>query len=159
MNLYNLIEFENHIELLAKSNDGEIDEDQLKQLVELQTQSLIQIENLCKYLRNIDLLSEACDKEIERIKNLKEKANKRSNSIKNYLIPYIVKQGVVETNLFKLSVRKSKKVEVVNGFNNLAYCNVKEVVTPDKTAIKKAIESGIVIDGAELVETSNLQIK
>ena len=39
------------------------------------------------------------------------------------------------------------------------YKTVKVETTPDKTAIKKAIQEGEIIEGAHLEEKNNLQIK
>jgi small-conductance mechanosensitive channel len=159
MNLYNVIDLEKQIDNIAEKNEGELPEDLLEELINQQTQSLIHIENLCQYIKTIEYKIEACKTEEERIKNLREKAQNHINKIKSYLTPYIEKQKKIETNTFTLSIRKSKRVDLIDGFNNLEYCNVKEVVTPDKTAIKKAIEQGKKIEGAKLVENNNLQIK
>jgi hypothetical protein len=159
MNLYNTIELEKQIEFIAEHNEGEVEENLFQQLIEAQTQSIVQIENLCKYIRNLELGIDMCRQEEDRIHVMRQKAENKIESIKKYIMPYVQIKGKIDAGTFKLLVRESKKVEVVNGFNNPAYCNVKEVVTPDKIAIRKAIESGIVIDGAELVETGNLQIK
>jgi hypothetical protein len=159
MNLYNVIELEKQIEYIAEHNEGEIPEDKFQQLIEAQTQSLVQIENLCQYVRNLELGIDICKQEEERIYNMRKKADNRIESIKKYLTPYIQHEGNIEAGTFKLSIRKSKHVEIIPGFADMTYCNVKEVVTPDKVAIKKAIESGIAIEGAKLVEQGNLQIK
>lgn len=159
MNLYNVMDLENQIEYIAEHNEGEIPEEKLQELIEAQTQSIVQVENLCKYIRHLELGIEVCRAEENRIATMRKRAENRIENIKKYLTPYVQHEGNVEAGTFKLSIRKSKHVEVVPGFNDLTYCNVKEIVTPDKTAIKKAIESGIVIEGAKLVEQGNLQIK
>jgi hypothetical protein len=159
MNLYNVIDLEKQIEFIAEHNEGEIPEEKLQELIEAQTQSIVQIENLCKYIRHLELGTEICKAEESRIATMRKRAENRIENIKKYLTPYVQHEGNVEAGTFKLSIRKSKHVEVVSGFENKEYCNVKEVITPDKIVIKKAIESGIVIEGAKLIENSNLQIK
>jgi DNA-binding XRE family transcriptional regulator len=159
MNLYNTLELEKQIEFIAEHNEGEVEENLFQQLIEAQTQSIVQIENLCKYIRSLELGIDICKQEETRIATMRKKAENRIESIKKYLTPYVQHEGNIEAGTFKLSIRKSKRVELSDYFNSSEYCNVKEVITPDKTAIKKAIESGIVIEGAKLVEQGNLQIK
>ena len=66
----------------------------------------------------------------------------------------------IESDLFKLSLRRSEAVEVdmVEALPN-AFQNVKNVVTADKVAIKEAIKRGENVIGARIVENFNLQIK
>jgi DNA-binding XRE family transcriptional regulator len=162
MNLYNTLELEKQIEFIAAHNEGEVEENLFQQLIEAQTQSIVQIENLCKYIRSLELGIDICKQEETRIATMRKKAENRIESIKKYLTPYVEHENKVEAGTFKLSIRKSKHIELAEGFANLTnlnWCDVKEVFTPDKTKIKKAIESGVKIDGAKLVETGNLQIK
>ena len=74
-----------------------------------------------------------------------------SNALQNYGIEKI------ETPLVKMSFRKSSSVEVDETKLNQKW--FKYVATPDKTLIKQAIKEGEVIDGAEIVEKLNLQVK
>jgi hypothetical protein len=66
----------------------------------------------------------------------------------------------IESPLFKLSIRKSEAVEVdmLEGLPS-EFVNIKNVVTPDKIAIKEAIKRGEFVLGARLVDNFNLQIK
>ena len=61
---------------------------------------------------------------------------------------------------FTLSLRKSKSVEIIDAeLIPEAYRVVKTTETINKTEIKKAIESGIMVAGATIKENQNLQIK
>jgi hypothetical protein len=161
INLYEVVALENQIEHIAEQNDGEIPEELLKQLVEAQTQSLQQVENLVKYIRHLDLGISMCKDEENRIKTMREKAEKRIESIKKYLTPYVAKEGKIEIGTFKLSIRKSESV----GINNENYIPIEymiEVPTylkPDKNLIKKDLKVGKEIPGAWLEFHDNLQIK
>jgi len=69
--------------------------------------------------------------------------------------------GNFEAEFLKFSTRKSKQVEVNIDPNDLPkeFKTVKVTETPDKNAIKKAIEQGQEVTGCRIVENINLQIK
>ena len=69
--------------------------------------------------------------------------------------------GNFEVGFLKLSTRKSKSVEVNIDTNDLPkeFKSIKVTEAPDKTAIKKAIESGKEVEGCRIVENINLAIK
>jgi hypothetical protein len=161
MNLYEISSLENQIEKLAAENDGEITEEMMQALVEAETQSLVQIENLCKYIRKLDLGIEMCDAEIKRINTMKEKAGKRIEGIKKYLTPYVAKHGKIESGTFTLSTRKSESVDIID--KEKIPINYRTVIpetwNPDKKLIKDDIKKGVIVPGAELQEKDNLQIK
>jgi len=159
MNIYNTLELEKQIEYIAENNEGEIPDEMFKQLIEAQTKSIVQVENLCQYIRHLELGIDMCKAEENRINTIRKKAENRIASIKKYITPYVQHEGKIEAGTFTLSIRKSKRVDLVDDFSDLDYCNVKEVVTPDKAAIKKAIESGVDVPGAKIIEQDNLQIK
>jgi hypothetical protein len=161
INLYEVVTLENQIEHIAEQNDGEIPEELLRQLVEAQTQSLQQVENLVKYIRHLELGISMCKSEEERISTMRKKAEKRIESIKEYLTPYIAKEGKIEAGTFKLSVRKSDKVIIDNeGYINSKYMTiVPESYKPDKNLIKQDLKSGVAINGVHLEIIDNLQIK
>ena len=65
-----------------------------------------------------------------------------------------------ETSKCKLSFRKSKTVEVPNiDLLDPAFIVTKTEITPDKKAIKAAIEAGENVAGAFIEEKQNIQIK
>ena len=69
----------------------------------------------------------------------------------------------LKTDKFTFSVRKSKAV-VLNPFVEAEtlpdeYKTIKTTVTPNKKALKEAIENGVVIDGVEIVENESVAVK
>lgn len=161
MNLYEISNLENQIEQLAAANDGELSEEMLKALVEAETQSLVQIENLCKYIRKLELGIDMCKTEEERIKKMRDKADKRIDGIKKYLTPYVAKHGKIESGTFTLSTRESESVNILDE-NKIAlkyFTIIPESKKPDKKLIKKALKEGAKIPGAELQKNDNLVIK
>jgi hypothetical protein len=161
MNIYQTTEIENRIELSAALNNGEIDENLLKELVEAQTKSIEQIENLCKYIRHLEMFSENAMQEMARIAALKARANNRIDSIKRYLAPYVKERGKLDAGTFTLSTRQSESVDLDENFDtqNPEYNTQTVSWKPDKKKIKDAFKAGAVIDGVSMVYKNNLQIK
>ena len=63
-----------------------------------------------------------------------------------------------ENKRFKISWRKSEKVEITNE-DVIPAEFVKQTISFDKLAMKDAMKHGNVIDGVQLVETQSIQIK
>lgn len=63
-----------------------------------------------------------------------------------------------ESKRFKISWRKSEKVEITNE-DVIPAEFVKQTISFDKLAMKDAMKNGNVIDGVKLVETQSIQIK
>jgi hypothetical protein len=161
MNLYELKSLEDRIDTIAENNLGEVPEALMEELVAEQCKSVQNIENLVKYIRNLELGVDMCDTEIERIKKMKDKSDKRISGIKKYLLPYVVSHGKVTTGTFTLTTKKSKSVNIIDEKQiPLAYMHKIPVqLKPDKDMIKKDITAGKTVPGAELKENNNLQIK
>jgi hypothetical protein len=160
MNLFNIIELENEIEQLASENNGEIPEDKFEALIVAQTTAVQKIENICNYVNYLEGIIDQAKKETDRITAIKKRAEKRITDIKAYLTPYVLSKEKVTAGLYTLSIRTSKAVEITDEAKiPKQYMTVKVTESPDKTAIKKAIELGEAVDGANIVENKNLQIK
>ncbi|KPJ21796.1 siphovirus Gp157 family protein [Streptococcus phocae subsp. phocae] len=66
----------------------------------------------------------------------------------------------VDAGAFKVSLRKSKKVEILDETKiPLDYMQEKIEYKPMKSEISKALKAGIDISGVELIETESLQVK
>lgn len=160
MNIFQIgSEYQNIIALIEQNN-GDLSED----LHEAYINSREELNNKAKayiyVIRNKENLIENIDAEIERLREMKKQTEREIDRIKNYLLLAVDQFGNFETGLHKISNRISKSVEVTD--SNLLpkeYLKEKIELTPDKNAIKKAIESGSDIPGALLVTKSNLQIK
>jgi uncharacterized coiled-coil DUF342 family protein len=152
-------EYQNIIALIEQNN-GEMSDD----LHEAYINSRDELNNKAKayiyVIRNKENLISNIDAEIDRLKEMKKRTVNEIDRIKNYLSMAVDTFGNFETGLHKISNRISKSVEITD-CNQLPkeYLKEKIEISADKTAIKKAIESGINISGALLVTKSNLQIK
>jgi seryl-tRNA synthetase len=118
--------------------------------------------NYAKVIVNIQSDADAIDGEIKRLKAMKESKERAitrlKEAVKNAMLVSSIEK--IESPLFKLSIRKSEAVEVdmLEGLPS-EFVNIKNVVTPDKIAIKEAIKRGEFVLGARLVDNFNLQIK
>lgn len=118
--------------------------------------------NYAKVITNIQSDSDAIDSEIKRLKAMKETKDRALNRLKEALREAMLVSGIdkIESSLFKLSLRRSESVEVdvVDALPS-EFINIKNVITPDKVAIKEAIKRGENVIGARIIENFNIQIK
>lgn len=151
----NLYEINNAMQECINLETGEID---LELFEKLQLEKDEKIENIALWIKNLSSDVESMENEKkafeERIKACKNKVS----SLKAYL-EMVLNGEKFQTSRCSITFRKSKSIEVTDisklEKNYLKYAEP----TADKTAIKKAIESGVTVVGASLVENLNVQIK
>ena len=124
---------------------------------ELEVKSIAYVE----VIKQRESLNERIDNEIKRLQALKKSNDTLVSRLKNNLLNAVNLFGNYDAGFIKLSTRKSKQVVVDYDVNDLPkqYKTVKVTETPDKIAIKKALESGETVYGCRLVENVNLSIK
>ena len=159
MRVYDVISIEKEIERVAQENDGEIPEDLLQQLVEMEMQVPEKINGIVKYIKHLEYFADCCKQEKERVNTLQKKAENRISSIKRYMTPFVLEKGGFDSGTFKLGTRKSVSVNLEADFDVDEYMNVKIERVPDKKKIKDDLKAGKEIPGASLFEKQNLQIK
>ena len=151
----NLYEINNAMQECVNLETGEID---LELFEKLQLEKDEKIENVALWIKNLSSDVESMENEKkafeERIKACKNKVS----SLKTYL-EMVLNGEKFQTSRCSITFRKSKSIEVTDisklEKNYLKYAEP----MADKTAIKKAIESGVTVPGASLVENLNVQIK
>lgn len=120
------------------------------------------IDGISGYIKNLDSLNEGIKKEIDNLSKRKKENEKKIKSLKDYLLTMLDIEGIkkYETVKNKLLTRKSKSVNILNeDLISNDFKKRKETWSIDKTAIKAAISNGKKVDGAELVENTNLTLK
>ena len=120
------------------------------------------IENTCKVIKEIEADSIGIDEEIKRLSALKKQKENAVKKLKEYVEFEMNGIGLnkVEGKLFKISFRISKVVKVLDETKiPKEFIKVKTTESISKTDLGKALKSGEVIEGAELVENKTLQIK
>ena len=124
---------------------------------ELEVKSIAYVE----FIKQRESFNARIDEEIKRLQAIKKANDNLVLRLKNNLLNAVNMFGNFEAGFLKLSTRKSKSVEVNIDTNDLPkeFKSIKVTEAPDKTAIKKAIESGQEIEGCRIVENINLAIK
>ena len=120
------------------------------------------IENTCKVIKEIEADSIGIDEEIKRLSALKKQKENAVKKLKEYVEFEMNGIGLtkVEGKLFKISFRKSKVVKVIDETKiPKEFIKVKTTESISKTDLSKALKSGEIIEGVELVENKTLQIK
>ena len=160
MNLYKLTQEASYLASLLE--EGELTTELEQALVINQNELQDKAINYVKVIKNLEADSDAIDAEIKRLKAMKEAKDGAIDRMKEAVRNAMLVSGIdkIESSLFKLSLRRSESVEVVN-IDQLPemLTTVKKTVSADKVKIKEAIKSGLTVEGAVLTENFSLQIK
>lgn len=164
MRLYDIaFDVENVINggMVVDEESGEIlfDSDNLD---ELKLSFKDKLESCGCYIKNLDAEANAIGKEIANLQARKKSAESRSKRMREYVLDCMEIAGEkrVETPRVAISQRTSKYLEIENEFDIPEnYKDIQEVVKVDKKAITDAIKSGESVNGCELKERVNLQVK
>jgi hypothetical protein len=149
------------LEAIAEQ-DGEITPEQDEQLAinryELETKAV----DYSMAILQLNAWVEMADKEAKRVTAIKNAYKKTSETLKQRITDAMERYDIREVKdaTIKVSLRKSVQT-IIDDLDQVPkqYKTIKVETTPDKTAIKKAIQEGEIIEGAHLEEKNNLQIK
>ena len=156
----------NFVSIMNKVENGEISEEEYNELgqelaIELQNKSV----NLIAYIRNEESFIEAVKVEEKRLKEMREKVEKRQEKFKQYVKENMEKLNLTEvpTDLGNLKISKNPMSVEVENEDEIPSEFKQEVVTTkiDKTAIKNYFkETGEVIPGIRIVnDKTSLRVK
>ena len=118
--------------------------------------------NYYRYINNLKHENWQIDDEIENLQALKKRNNTKIKLLSRSIIGLINLYGEFKSDLLTFKTRESTVVEVDEDCINALsedYITTKTTVTPNKTAIKKALKNGLEINGCKLVEKHNLNVK
>ena len=131
-------------------------------LEELEFDRTSKIENIALYIKNLEAQAISIKNEENAFAERRKAKEKRIEHLKSYLTSSMVAAGEsgMETSKVCISFRKSEPVIVDEEKLDKAF--IKETVKverkPDKVAIKKAIKSGVAVEGAYIEVKQNIQI-
>lgn len=161
MNLFEINEeIQAAFEAAVDMETGEIVNDAAyAQLDALQMEFGQKTENILLWIKNLTAEAEALKKQKQTFADRQSKAEKKAESLKNYVSKALDGQKF-KTERVSVSWRKSETAEYVGDVMDLpAECiRVKEPEV-DKAVLKKLLKGGTEINGAVLVEKNNIQIK
>lgn len=119
------------------------------------------LESIAKIIKNLDATAKAYEEEEKRLKARKMATKNRIDDIKRYVKENLEAMGKdkVEAGIFKWSLQFGPgRVEITDETKIPEEFFVTEV-KPLKTEIKKAIESGEITEGAEIVREKSLRLR
>lgn len=127
-------------------------------LAELQMERDDKIQNIALWVKNLEADAEAFKKEKDSFAEKQKAAENKAKRLKEYLGTYLDGQAFKSTRV-NISFRSSEAVNITDVTKIPEQFLKYAEPTADKTAIKKMLKEGFVVDGAELVTNSNIQIK
>jgi len=129
-------------------------------------------DNVIRFLRHVEMQIDCIDREIKRLQELKKSYQAGYERVSNYVVGLVQKFGAgdgerkakrLEGTIGVLTVRRKPASVVILDEDQipLAYKRIPEPKpVPNKDAIKKALESGEVVPGADLrIDEYGLVIK
>ena len=114
------------------------------------------------YIKNLSALAGNLKAEEDILSERRKSVEKRINRMKDALARsmFTVGRNKIETAKAKICFRKSTQVQIEDeAILPDKFLTTITTTKPDKTAIKKALQSGNTVAGAILVENQNIQIK
>lgn len=132
-----------------------IDEEKLNQLSMARDEK---IENIGKWIKNLTAAAAALKAEEQSFAERRKVTEKKVASLKSYLSDVLGGQKF-ETTEVKISFRKSESLEIEEGAKvPEEFLKYKEPEV-NKTELKKAVKGGLELEGVQIVQKQNLQIK
>lgn len=161
----NIYQIQNEYLLLINQiieNGGEVTPQQELNLQITRDQLQDKGTNYAFVIKKLEAECDIIDAEIKRLSELKKVRQNACERLKSNIshAMQIFEVDKIESPLIKLSFRKSQSVNVadVNSLPN-EYKTIKITEQADKMKIKQALLNGEVIEGCEIVNNNNLQIK
>lgn len=151
---------------IEKLQDMELDEQTLTDTLEgLSGELEVKATNVGMFIRNLESSAEQIKMAEKQMADRRKALEARAERVKQYLKENMIRTGIskIESPYFTLSIRNNPEaVEVINqDMIPPEYFNVPPPppATLDKIAVKKAIQSGVEVDGVRLTRSQSLQIK
>lgn len=156
-----IYEIDEAIMSLVDIETGEIDDE--KRYDELQMERTQKIENIACYFKNLVAEAKAMREEEANLAQRRKAVENKAERIKN-LLAYALKGEKFESPKVRCGYRKAKSVHVDDSFVAWAREHADYLLTfkepsPNKKAIKEALEDGREIEHAEIVTNESLQVK
>jgi len=115
------------------------------------------LEGIGCWIKNLEAEAAAYKAEKDAFAVRQKAAENKAASLKNYLAGYL-RGCPFETLRVKISFRKSESLEVSESAV-VPEEYLKHTVEVNKADLKAAVKSGLVLDGVQLVQKQNIQIK
>lgn len=140
-----------------------INEEAWAQLEALQMDREQKLEGVALWVKDLNAEAAAIKVEEDALKKRRQSTEKKADSLKGYLASALGGSEKFKTARVAISWRRSETAELLDGVDPvslpLEYQRVKVAVEPDKAKLKEALKAGKTVEGVELVERQNIQIK
>jgi hypothetical protein len=142
---------------------GEIvDSEAWAELESLQMDRDAKVEGVALWVKDLNAEAAAIKAEEENLKKRRQQSERKADSLKRYL-GWTLDGEKFKTAKVAISWRRSETVELDPEMDPaklpLEFQKIKVDVSPDKTALKEALKKGLTVEGVQIVEHQNLQIK
>ncbi len=116
------------------------------------------------HVRNLEGLAKTVDEEVKRLVDRKKSFENRAKSIRQYVLTCLLASGQdkLKTTTNTFTAAKGRASVVIENADLLPdeLVTVQTLVTPDKKAIKEAIENGVEVKGAHIeIGERSLQVR
>jgi len=153
--LYNCANLEKEL-----ATEEELTDEKMAEIVLAHTSTEEAKMELCGFLANTKGAIAFCKTEEDRIKELRQKHERKIDVCKNALKLYLVQNGIQRVGTHTLSTRKSQKVEVFDpGALPQEYYYTVEEKKISLSKIKEDIKAGKAVDGARINHNTSVQFK
>lgn len=145
-----------------EENEGEITPEMEQALAINEADHAAKLEAYGQIIANYKAEAEACKAEAARLKTKADRALKAADRLKETIRFFltVTDRRKVAAGVWSFSLRDSKAVSITDEASlPEAYWREKVERTPDKVAIKEAIERGEEVSGAAIVVNQSLTIK
>lgn len=157
-NLFNINADLFQLQQQINENYGEITPELEEQLIISEHERETKCEGHVYIIRELKSKSQFIKDEAKRLLDIAKSYDKSIERLEDNLLSSIVHLGPIKTNFVSISTRRNKSVEIADDAElPLQYQRVK--IEANKTAIKEALESGIDVPGATIVEKFSLLIR
>ena len=156
----NIYEIEQEILNLVDPETGEVKDFETLEALNMARDE--KVENIAMWIKNLTAEGKAIREEEKNLAERRKASETKAESLEKYL-ERILSGEKFSTAKIAISYRKSTAVNIADEESFIKSTDIKYLVpqTPkiDRKAITDALKSGAVINGAELIERNNIQIK
>lgn len=169
MKLYEISEL--YHDFMYAVDNGEIEDEQAiaDTLEAIEGTFAEKVDNVANIIQQYEALARTWKEKADSIAERAKQKQQQAESLKRYLTKHMLAMGTTrfESTENRITFRRSESVNIPDesAFTEWAQKNgmddylTYKAPTPNKTAIKAAIKSGVKFEGAEIVEKQNIQIR
>lgn len=151
--------------LSDRLHDTDLDEQTILDTLEAEAGDIeVKATNIAKVFRNLEAMAEQIKQAERQMSERRNALEKRSERLRAYLHGNMEKAGIskIESPWFVVSIRKNPASVVIDAESEIPIDFMREIpakYSPDKAAIKSAIQDGVIIPGCHLEQSTRLEIK